>query len=109
MDRAMDETQRRRAKQITFNTAHGITPQTIKKAVADIMEGALPGAPKTARAYARVAEEIAEYADLTPQQMARKIKSLEKEMYQHARDLEFEKAAAMRDKIKELQGKGLAA
>ncbi len=109
MERAIGETERRRARQVAFNAAHGITPQTIRKAVADIMEGALPGAPKSARDYARVAEEVAEYANLTPAQMARKIKALEKEMYQHARDLEFEKAAAVRDRIKELQGKGLAA
>ena len=109
MERAIGETERRRAKQIAFNAAHGITPQTIRKAVADILEGAAPGAPKSARAYARVAEEIAEYVNLTPQQMARKIKALEKEMYGYAKDLEFEKAAAVRDRIKELQGKGLAA
>ncbi len=109
MERAIGETERRRAKQIAFNATHGITPQTIRKAVADIMEGATPGAPKSARAYARVAEEIAEYANLTPQQMARKIKALEKEMYGYAKDLEFEKAAAVRDRIKELQGKRLAA
>jgi excinuclease ABC subunit B len=109
MRRAIDETERRRAKQQAFNVAHGITPQTIEKAVADILEGALPGGPKSARAYARVAEEVAEYANLSPQQMARKIKALEKEMYGYAKDLEFEKAAAVRDRIKELQGKGLAA
>jgi excinuclease ABC subunit B len=109
MERAMGETERRRAKQVTFNAEHGITPQTIRKAVADILEGATPGAPKSARAYARVAEEILEYANLTPAQMARKIKTLEKEMYGYAKDLEFEKAAAVRDRIKELQGKGLAA
>ena len=109
MQRAMDETARRRARQQAFNIANGITPQTIKKAVADILEGALPGAPKSARAYAKAAEEIAEYANLTPAQMARKVKALEKEMYQYAKDLEFEKAAAVRDRIKELQGKGLAA
>jgi len=50
-----------------------------------------------------------EYANLTPAQMAKKIKALEKEMYGYAKDLEFEKAAAVRDRIKELQGKGLAA
>jgi excinuclease ABC subunit B len=109
MRRAIDETERRRAKQVAFNATHGITPQTIRKAVADILEGALPGAPRSARAYAKVAEEVAEYGRLTPAQMARKIKALEKEMYQHAKDLEFEKAAAVRDRIKELQGKGLAA
>ena len=109
MERAIGETERRRDKQIAHNAANAITPQTIRKAVADIMEGALPGAPKTARAYARVAEEVVEYAGLTPQQMARKLKALEKEMYGYAKDLEFEKAAAVRDRIRELQGKGLAA
>ena len=109
MQRAIDETERRRARQIAFNAARGITPQTIRKAVADILEGAFPGAPKTARAYARVAEEVAEYARLTPQQMAKKIKALEKTMYQYAKDLEFEKAAAVRDKLKELQAQGLVA
>ena len=108
MERAIGETERRRAKQIANNEAKGITPQTIRKAVADIMEGASPGAPMKSREYAKVAEEVAEYASLTPQQMARKIKALEKEMYQFAKDLEFEKAAAARDRIKELQGKGLA-
>ncbi|AUB84058.1 excinuclease ABC subunit UvrB [Candidatus Thiodictyon syntrophicum] len=108
MERAMGETERRRTKQTAFNLAHDITPQSIQKSVADILEGSTPGAPRSARAYARVAEEIAEYANLTPVQMAKKIKALEKEMYGYAKDLEFEKAAAVRDRIKELQGKGLA-
>jgi len=56
-----------------------------------------------------VAEEMVEYASLTPAQMARKIKALEKEMYGYAKDLEFEKAAAVRDRHNELQMKGLAA
>jgi excinuclease ABC subunit B len=109
MRRALDETERRRTKQIAYNASHGITPQTIRKAVADILEGAYPGAPMRARDYARVAEEVAEYANLTPQQMARKLKELEKEMYRYAKGLEFEKAAAVRDRIRELQGRGLAA
>ncbi len=109
MERAIGETERRRAKQAAFNADHGITPQTIRKAIADIMEASIPGGPKSAREYARVAEETAEYAGLTPAQMARKIKALEKEMYQYAKDLEFEKAAAVRDKLKELQSKGLMA
>jgi excinuclease ABC subunit B len=109
MRRAIDETERRRAKQIAYNASHGITPQTIRKAVADILEGAYPGAPMRARDYARVAEEVVEYANLTPQQMARKLKELEKEMYRYAKGLEFEKAAAVRDRIRELQGRGLAA
>ena len=109
MRRAIDETERRRAKQTAFNTEHGITPQTIRKAVADILEGATPGAPMRAQEYAGVAEEAAEYASLTPAQMAKKIKALEKTMYRHAKDLEFEQAAAIRDRIRELQGRGVVA
>jgi excinuclease ABC subunit B len=109
MQRAIDETNRRRARQIDYNLERGITPRTIEKKVADIMEGAYPGAPVSARRYAKVAEETAEYATLTPQQMARKLKQLEKQMYAHARNLEFEEAARIRDQIKELRGKGLAA
>jgi len=109
MRRAIDETDRRRAKQVAHNVANGITPRTIQKAIADIMEADHPGGPLRARDYARVADEIAEYADLSPAQMAKKIKSLEKDMYRAAKDLEFEKAAHLRDKIKELRGRGLAA
>jgi excinuclease ABC subunit B len=109
MGRAIDETERRRAKQVAYNQAHGITPRTVEKAVADIMEGAHPGGPMRADRYAKVAEEVAEYAGLSPVQMAKRIKELEKQMYQHARDLEFEEAARIRDRIRELEAKGLVA
>ncbi len=109
MRRAIDETERRRIKQMVYNQEHGITPQTIKKSVADIMEGAYPGAPVTAKTYAKVAEETAEYAALTPRQMAKRIRQLEDEMYRHARALEFEEAARVRDKLHELQRQGLVA
>jgi excinuclease ABC subunit B len=106
MQRAIGETDRRRGKQIAYNEARGITPKTIQKAVADIMEGAHAGAPVSPRRYARVAEEVVEYAALSPAQMARRIRELEKQMYQHARDLEFEQAARVRDKLRELQAQG---
>ena len=109
MRRAIDETERRRTKQIAYNLAHGITPRTVEKAVADIMEGAYPGAPLRADRYAKVAEEVAEYAGLSPAQMAKRLKDLEKQMYQHARNLEFEEAARIRDRIRELEAKGLVA
>ncbi len=109
MQRALGETERRRQKQLEYNREHNITPQSIRKAVADIMEGARPGAPVSAKEYARVAEVQAEYAALSPQQMAKKIKALEKQMYQHARDLEFEEAARVRDRIRALQGQGVLA
>ncbi len=109
MQRAMDETERRRRKQMAYNQEHGITPQTIKKAVKDVMEGARPGAPLPAREYAKVAEEQLEYASMSAAELSRKIKQLEQEMYQHARDLEFEEAAAVRDEIRLLQTKGMIA
>ena len=109
MQRAIDETNRRREKQVAHNLEHNITPQSIKKSVADIMEGARPGGPMSAKRYARVAEETAEYSAMTPKQMAKRIQELEKQMYQHARDLEFEEAARVRDQLKSLQDKGLLA
>ena len=109
MRRAIDETERRRRKQIQFNAEHGITPQTVQKNITDVMEAAYPGAPPTAKRFARAAEEAAEYAAMTPAQMAKKVQALEKAMYQHARNLEFEEAARVRDEIKRLQRSGVAA
>ncbi|SDY11756.1 Excinuclease ABC subunit B [Allochromatium warmingii] len=103
MQRAIAESERRRAKQIAANAVQGITPQTIRKAVADILEAHTPGAPLKARDYAKVAEQVAEYGRLTPQQLAKRLKTLEKQMYQHAKNLEFEQAAAIRDQIRALQ------
>ena len=109
MRRAIDETERRRTKQIAFNEARGITPKTVQKNIADIMEAAYPGAPPTAKRFAKVAEQTVEYSALTPTQMAQKIKKLEKAMYEHAKNLEFEQAAQVRDELKALQGRGLVA
>ncbi|MCG7870971.1 MAG: excinuclease ABC subunit UvrB [Candidatus Thiodiazotropha lotti] len=109
MRRAIDETERRRAKQQQYNEANGITPQTILKSIADIMEGAYPGAQMNAKGYAKVADQEAEYAQLSPKQMAKRVQQLEEQMYRHAQDLEFEEAARIRDQIKNLQQKGLIA
>jgi excinuclease ABC subunit B len=103
MQRAIDETERRRAKQIAFNAEHGITPTTIKKAVADIMEGAYGPAAASARKFARVAEEEIEYGKMSPKELAKKITQLEQQMYQHAQNLEFEEAAKLRDQINRIQ------
>ncbi|MDF1528381.1 MAG: excinuclease ABC subunit UvrB [Sedimenticola sp.] len=109
MQRAIDETNRRREKQVAHNLEHNITPQSIIKSVADIMEGARPGGPMSAKRYAKVAEETAEYSAMTPKQMAKRIQELEKQMYQHAKDLEFEEAARVRDQLKSLKEQGLIA
>jgi excinuclease ABC subunit B len=103
MRRAIDETERRRAKQIAFNEEHGITPQTIRKAVADIMEGAHAGAPGTPERYAQVAETAEKYQSKSPRELARDIERLEKQMFEHAQNLEFEEAARLRDEVQRLR------
>ncbi len=107
MERAIDETNRRREKQIAFNTLHNITPLGVKKSVQDIMEGAVvPGARSNKRkAQARAAEQAAEYDQQyrTPSDIGKRIKQLEEKMYQLARDLEFEAAAQMRDEVQRLR------
>jgi excinuclease ABC subunit B len=104
MQRAMDETARRRERQAIYNTKHGIKPATIVKQVADIMEASYP-APKRARGKA--AEEAARYAAMTPEQLLKRAARLEKQMLKHARDLEFEEAARLRDEIRRIRQDGL--
>ncbi|MCB1747440.1 MAG: excinuclease ABC subunit UvrB [Gammaproteobacteria bacterium] len=108
MQRAMDEMTRRREVQVAFNSEHGITPQGIVKQVADIMEGAYaPGAGGSQRREARAAERRAEYRGLSGEAVAKKIRQLEERMYRHARDLEFEEAARLRDEIGALKAGAL--
>ena len=104
MQQAIDETDRRRAKQQSFNLLHHIRPTTIFKSVTDILEISIPGAGGSlTQARARVAEPAAEYQVRTPKQSARLLKQLEDKMYQHAKNLEFEEAARLRDQIRLLQ------
>ena len=105
MRRAIDETNRRRAKQLEYNQAHGITPRGIQKAVADIMEGAhAERSGKSERGRSgRGREATAAATDLRPQAIVRQIKKLETEMFKKARNLEFEEAAALRDEIERLK------
>ena len=107
MRRAMDETERRREVQLAFNKEHGITPLGIKKAVTDILEGALGPGRASGRAFDRVAEELVQYGHLTPKQLEQQVRQLEQQMYAHARDLEFEEAARVRDQIRHLQAGNL--
>ncbi len=104
MQRAIDETNRRRETQIAHNLAHGITPVGIRKSVADIMEGARVPGTKVGKKR-KVAEPAAEYLQSldTHQDVWGQIKQLEKAMYDAARNLEFEKAAQIRDAIKVLK------
>jgi excinuclease ABC subunit B len=107
IQRAVEETDRRRQKQIEFNLEQGITPQGILKAVTDIMEGAYGdagGAIRRSRAGASAREAPAE---LAPDQILRRIRKLEQDMYKHARNLEFEEAAGLRDEIERLRHRGL--
>ena len=103
MQRALDETERRRARQMEHNIEHGITPTGLIKKVTDIMEGAVPGRRRSERAQQRVAEPGSGYGVVTegrsPQEMLKDIERLEDEMYQAASNLEFEKAARLRDDI----------
>jgi excinuclease ABC subunit B len=107
MQRALDETARRREKQVRFNEAHGITPRGIRKAVSDIMEGAHSAGAGSPRRFAEVAEEIGRYGELTPEDVSRRIEALEKRMFKHAENLEFEEAAKLRDEAARLRDFGL--
>ncbi|MCL5957512.1 MAG: UvrB/UvrC motif-containing protein, partial [Gammaproteobacteria bacterium] len=101
MARAIAETDRRREKQLQFNAAHGITPRGIVKPVSDMIEGVYR---RNVQPAAHAAEKNADYRVLRdPQAVAKKIKELEEAMYRHARNLEFEQAAALRDDIKKLE------
>jgi excinuclease ABC subunit B len=101
MQRAMDETNRRRAKQLTYNREHGIEPRTIVKGVQDIMEGARAAVPR--RKDKRAGRGRPAVQSMTPEQLMARIAQLEKQMHRHARDLEFEQAAKLRDEIAELR------
>ncbi|TCV83520.1 MULTISPECIES: excinuclease ABC subunit UvrB [Methylomonas] len=104
MQLAIDETERRRNKQIAFNKEHNIQPKTIFKSVTDILELAIPGSGGSiSNARAKVAEPAGNYKAMTPKQAAKALKQLEEKMYQHAKNLEFEDAARVRDQIKLLQ------
>ena len=104
MQRAIDETNRRRKKQVDYNTEHGITPRGIQKAVADIMEGARAAAPTPAgRKRGKQGVDTAQPTDMRPEVLVRHIKKLEAEMFKKARNLEFEEAAKLRDEVERLK------
>ncbi|MBT8067936.1 MAG: excinuclease ABC subunit UvrB [Gammaproteobacteria bacterium] len=104
MQRALDETGRRRETQLAFNVEHDITPATIVKQVADIMEAAYPAPQKGRR---KVADDAPLYELMSPEQLMKRAAKLEKQMLRHARDLEFEEAARLRDEIQIVRDLGL--
>ena len=104
MTRAIDETSRRRERQLHYNEKHNITPASIVKQVTDIMEAAYP---IPGRGRKRIAEDATRYESMTPEQLLRKAQKLEKKMLKHARDLEFEEAARLRDEIQNMRKVGL--
>jgi excinuclease ABC, B subunit len=111
MQAAIDETDRRRQKQVEYNELHGIVPKSVARPITDVLEGARSEAAanegkagKGGKGKARkVAEEVADYQSMDPAQIASRLKALEQQMYQHARDLEFEDAARVRDQIRQLK------
>ncbi|MFM7332376.1 MAG: excinuclease ABC subunit UvrB [Brachymonas sp.] len=97
MRRAIDETERRRAKQTAFNQQHGITPQSIVKKVRDLIDGVY--SEKASKEMAKRDLERAQVEDMSERDIGKRIKSLEKQMLDHAKNLEFEKAARVRDQL----------
>jgi excinuclease ABC subunit B len=107
MQQAINETERRREKQKSYNAAHGITPRSIFKSVADILELSIPGSGTVNGKRVTSVSDAQEGGKVyTPQEISRKIKKLEDEMYNYAKNLEFEEAASVRDQIETLN-KGL--
>jgi len=101
MKRAISETERRRAKQLEFNQIHGITPKGVQKRIKDIIDGVYDVNDK--RQELQLEQEKARYEDMSEKQLAKELKQLEKAMNEHAKNLEFEKAAAMRDQLLKLR------
>ncbi len=101
MRSAIDETERRRNKQIAFNQANNITPIGIVKHIRDLIDGVYN--PQAARAELDAAQEHARYETMSEKQISKEIKRLEKSMQDHARNLEFEKAAQVRDQLAQLK------
>ena len=107
MKAALDETARRREKQLEYNAEHGIVPTSIVRQIMDVMEGArseqAPGERRGRGKTQRVAEPVEDYAAMPPAKLTAKLAALEQTMYQHARNLEFEEAAQVRDEIRKLK------
>ncbi|CAJ1837730.1 excinuclease ABC subunit UvrB [Aeromonas veronii] len=101
---AIEETERRRALQHAHNLKHGITPKGLNKSIGDVMDmGGCRTAGKPGKGMRKAAEPQGEYHVRSASEIAKEIKRMEEQMFQHARDLEFEQAAALRDQIQRLR------
>lgn len=110
MKRAIGETERRRAKQIAFNEANGITPKGVVKRIKDLIDGVYSEkAGEEAAKLAQAQQHLAEIQDMSEKDLAKEIKRLEKVMLEHARNLEFEQAARVRDQLARLKDRVLGA
>ncbi|PPE69181.1 excinuclease ABC subunit UvrB [Caldimonas thermodepolymerans] len=107
MRRAIEETERRRAKQLAYNQAHGITPRTVQKQVKELIDGVY--SQDASRGAARAAEEVARVEALSEKDLGKRVKQLEKQMLEYARNLEFEKAARVRDQLAMLKQQAFGA
>ena len=101
MRRAIDETERRRRKQMAYNLAHGITPRGVQKRIKDIIEGVYD--TEASREALKVEQTRAAYAAMSEKELTREVKRVEREMLEAARNLEFEKAASLRDRLHTLK------
>ena len=102
MRRAIDETNRRRAKQVAFNAEHGIVPRGVSKQVREMIDGVFD--PQQSRQELVAAQQQAQYEVMSEKSATREIKRLEKQMLDYARNLEFEKAAQVRDQLAAIEG-----
>lgn len=104
MHKAIDETQRRRTKQEQYNKDNHITPQSVYRPIRDEMEGAvIYEQEQQGEEQKKVAEDVAQYQVMAPAERIKAIRKLEKQMYRHAQELDFEKAAQLRDKVKQIR------
>jgi excinuclease ABC subunit B len=107
MKRAIDETERRRNKQIAFNLEHGITPRSVVKRIRDLIDGVY--SEKSGKEAEKLEMQKALVEDMSEKDIAREIKRLEKQMIEHAKNLEFEKAARVRDQLHVLKQQAFGA
>ncbi|ENG2090650.1 excinuclease ABC subunit UvrB [Morganella morganii] len=108
MAKAIEETERRREKQMAFNEANGIVPKGLNKKIGDILKIGQPSAGAKNKGKGKAAAKSSDYQRMSPKELEVKIQELEAQMYRHAQDLEFEKAAAVRDELQGLREQFIA-